>query len=217
MSADPSLPSSASSRHRASAHPRHRCLGGQCLGGRRAVSGAAVLRLGRRGAAGGHADGQPDRQEPGCHPGRSVGAGPHPRHVHDRGSRSTRCRSSGVTSSSRAPASTRVRWRRRTGFRISPRRIQAWREVKELPDRELMPNGRWGSDAAAGRAAWPGPRGSTVGMPPSTYRRHQLLRCTVSKIAPSAMSAMPATRSADSCHLPRRAPSRTPTCVTTKA
>ena len=28
-------------------------------------------------------------------------------------------------------------------FRISPRRIQAWREVDELPDRELMRDGRW--------------------------------------------------------------------------
>jgi catechol 2,3-dioxygenase-like lactoylglutathione lyase family enzyme len=28
-------------------------------------------------------------------------------------------------------------------FRISPRRIQAWREVNELPDRELMRDGRW--------------------------------------------------------------------------
>jgi hypothetical protein len=28
-------------------------------------------------------------------------------------------------------------------FRISPRRIQAWREVDELPDRELMRAGRW--------------------------------------------------------------------------
>jgi hypothetical protein len=28
-------------------------------------------------------------------------------------------------------------------FRISPRRIQAWREVNELPDRELMREGRW--------------------------------------------------------------------------
>ena len=28
-------------------------------------------------------------------------------------------------------------------FRISPRRIQAWREVNELPDRELMGGGRW--------------------------------------------------------------------------
>jgi hypothetical protein len=46
-------------------------------------------------------------------------------------------------------------------FRISPRRIQAWREVNELPDRELMRDGRWLSDASAGRAAWPGPRGST--------------------------------------------------------
>lgn len=33
---------------------------------------------------------------------------------------------------------TPYRW-----FRISPRRIQAWREVNELPDRELMRNGRW--------------------------------------------------------------------------
>jgi hypothetical protein len=28
-------------------------------------------------------------------------------------------------------------------FRVSPRRIQAWREVNELPDRELMRDGRW--------------------------------------------------------------------------
>jgi hypothetical protein len=28
-------------------------------------------------------------------------------------------------------------------FRISPRRIQAWREVNELPVRELMRDGRW--------------------------------------------------------------------------
>jgi hypothetical protein len=27
-------------------------------------------------------------------------------------------------------------------FRISPRRIRAWREVNELPDRELMRDGR---------------------------------------------------------------------------
>jgi hypothetical protein len=27
-------------------------------------------------------------------------------------------------------------------FRISPRRIQAWRQVNELPNRELMPDGR---------------------------------------------------------------------------
>ena len=37
----------------------------------------------------------------------------------------------------RAPA-TPYRW-----FRISPRRIQAWREVNELPDRELMRDGSW--------------------------------------------------------------------------
>jgi len=54
-----------------------------------------------------------------------------------------RCRRSGVTGSSRTPASTRVRWpRRRSWFRISPRRIQAWREVNEMPDRELMRDGR---------------------------------------------------------------------------
>jgi hypothetical protein len=28
-------------------------------------------------------------------------------------------------------------------FRITPRRIQAWREVDELPGRELMRDGRW--------------------------------------------------------------------------
>ena len=33
---------------------------------------------------------------------------------------------------------TPYRW-----FRIFPRRIQAWREVDELPDRELMRGGRW--------------------------------------------------------------------------
>jgi hypothetical protein len=33
---------------------------------------------------------------------------------------------------------TPYRW-----FRISPRRIQAWREVDELPERELMRDGRW--------------------------------------------------------------------------
>ena len=33
---------------------------------------------------------------------------------------------------------TSYRW-----FRIVPRRIQAWREVEELADRELMRDGRW--------------------------------------------------------------------------
>ena len=33
---------------------------------------------------------------------------------------------------------TPYRW-----FRISPRRIQAWREADELEDRELMRDGRW--------------------------------------------------------------------------
>jgi hypothetical protein len=31
-------------------------------------------------------------------------------------------------------------------FRITPRRIRAWREVDELADRELMRDGRWLSD-----------------------------------------------------------------------
>src|SRR5258708_2024491 len=38
----------------------------------------------------------------------------------------------------RRALATPYRW-----FRISPRRIQAWREVNELPDRELMRDGRW--------------------------------------------------------------------------
>jgi hypothetical protein len=33
---------------------------------------------------------------------------------------------------------TSYRW-----FRVTARRIQAWREVDELPDRELMRDGRW--------------------------------------------------------------------------
>ncbi len=33
---------------------------------------------------------------------------------------------------------TPYRW-----FRVSPRRMQAWREVNELPGRELMRDGRW--------------------------------------------------------------------------
>ena len=51
-----------------------------------------------------------------------------------------------MTGSLRAPASTpralatpnHYRW-----FRISPRSIQAWCEVNELPRRELMRDGRW--------------------------------------------------------------------------
>jgi hypothetical protein len=74
--------------------------------------------VGRRGAAGGHADGQPDRQDPGCHPNRSAGLG-HTRDVSN-------------------ALATPHRW-----FRISPGRIQAWREVNELPDRELMRDSRW--------------------------------------------------------------------------
>jgi len=50
-----------------------------------------------------------------------------------------------VTGSPRAPASTRASWPtcRTRWFRISPQRIQAWREVDELPGRELMRDGRW--------------------------------------------------------------------------
>jgi hypothetical protein len=47
-----------------------------------------------------------------------------------------------VTGSSRTPASTRVRRPPYRWFRISPRRIQAWREVNEMPERELMRDGR---------------------------------------------------------------------------
>jgi hypothetical protein len=35
-------------------------------------------------------------------------------------------------------AATRYRW-----FRITPRRIQAWREEDELAGRDLMRDGRW--------------------------------------------------------------------------
>jgi len=49
----------------------------------------------------------------------------------------------------RAPA-TPYRW-----FRISPRRIQAWREVNELPGRELMRDGRWLVDADGDRESGP--------------------------------------------------------------
>jgi Pyridoxamine 5'-phosphate oxidase len=41
--------------------------------------------------------------------------------------------------------STPYRW-----FRIFPRRIQAWREANELPDRELMRDGRWLVGAPSG-------------------------------------------------------------------
>ena len=43
---------------------------------------------------------------------------------------------------------SRYRW-----FRISPRRIQAWREANELPDRELMRDGRWLIDSGSRTAA----------------------------------------------------------------
>ncbi len=51
---------------------------------------------------------------------------------------------------------TPYRW-----FRISPRRLQAWREVmNELPDRELMRDGRCWSDASAGAPRGRGPEAS---------------------------------------------------------
>ena len=37
----------------------------------------------------------------------------------------------------------------------SSRHIQAWREVNELPDRELMRDGRWLVDASAPRGGGP--------------------------------------------------------------
>jgi hypothetical protein len=59
--------------------------------------------------------------------------------------RSMLCRASGVTRFAartgfdpRGLAPPPYRW-----FRVSPRRIQAWREVNELPGRELMRDGRW--------------------------------------------------------------------------
>ena len=72
----------------------------------------------------------------------------HTRRVHDRGrSRGPRDRRSAAGRGDRFATragfdpralATPYRW-----FRISPRRIQAWREVNELPDRELMRHGRW--------------------------------------------------------------------------
>jgi hypothetical protein len=40
---------------------------------------------------------------------------------------------------------TPYRW-----FRVFPRRIHAWREVNELPDRELMRDGRWLAEGGPG-------------------------------------------------------------------
>jgi hypothetical protein len=44
------------------------------------------------------------------------------------------------------PLTAPYRW-----FRICPRRVQAWREANELPDRELMRDRRWLADASDGR------------------------------------------------------------------
>ena len=66
------------------------------------------------------------------------------------------CRFAAHTGFDPRALATPYRW-----FRLSPRRIQAWREVNELPDRELMRDGRWLVDATAERAAWPWLTGST--------------------------------------------------------
>jgi hypothetical protein len=42
---------------------------------------------------------------------------------------------------------TSYRW-----YRVTPRRIQAWREVDELPERELMRDGRWSPLSQQGEA-----------------------------------------------------------------
>jgi hypothetical protein len=41
----------------------------------------------------------------------------------------------------------------------------AWREVNEIPDRELMRDGRWLVQRAAVRAAWWRPAGADEGEP----------------------------------------------------
>ena len=80
-------------------------------------------------------------------PNCSAGAGLHPRRIDDRGrGRGPRDRRAaqqrGDRFAPRAPSwpasATPYGW-----FRISPRRIQAWREANELPDRELMRDGQW--------------------------------------------------------------------------
>jgi hypothetical protein len=49
-----------------------------------------------------------------------------------------------VTGSRRAPVfDPRAEAAPHRWYRISPRRIQAWREVNEMPDRDLMRDGRW--------------------------------------------------------------------------
>jgi len=77
-----------------------------------------------------------------------LGLGWHPRRVHDRGRRrGSRDRRAAAGAGDRFAAhagfhpralATPYRW-----FRITPRRIRAWHEVNELPDRELMRDGRW--------------------------------------------------------------------------
>lgn len=49
-------------------------------------------------------------------------------------------------------------------FRVTPRRIQAWREVDEMTGRELMRDGRWlaATDRPAGATGAAGPDGSTA-------------------------------------------------------
>ena len=149
MSADPPLPRSASSRHRASAHPRHRCLGGQCLGGRCAVLWCRCPSTGtaRRCWWPRPTDSPTGRNLAATRTVR-LGLG-HTRDVsmidgevevleidalpQERGDRFA-----ARTGFDPRALATPYRW-----FRISPRRIQAWREVNELPGRELMRDGRW--------------------------------------------------------------------------
>src|SRR5450631_750797 len=99
-------------------------------------------------------------------PGRSAGAGPHPRRVHDRGrSRGPGDRRAAAAAGDRFAVhtsfdpralATPYRW-----FHISPSGIQAWREVNQMPDRELMRDGAGWSAPSSGHAAWPEPRGCT--------------------------------------------------------
>jgi hypothetical protein len=60
-----------------------------------------------------------------------------------RSPRSTRCRRAGDRFAARTGFDPRAEAAPYRWFRISLRRIQAWREVNELPDRELMRDGRW--------------------------------------------------------------------------
>ena len=108
----------------------------------------AVLRLGRRSAASGHADGRPTGRNLATTRTVRLGLG----HTDDV---SVIDGEAEVLVIDALPQQRGDQFAARTGFgpcalatpyrwfRISPRRIQAWREVNELPDRELMRDGRW--------------------------------------------------------------------------